>query len=430
DVSRWGRFQDVDEPAFYEFVCRTTGISIHYCAEPFENDGSVGSSIIKTLKRAMAGEYSRELSTKVFAGQCRLIELGFRQGGSAGYGLRRVLVDERRLAKAQLTRGERKSLQTDRVILMPGPPEEIAVVRQLYRMFVVQRRTETEIAVSLNAEGLVTDSGRPWTRGIVHQILTNEKYIGNNIFNRVSYKLKQRRVVNPREDWIRSNGVFEGIVELDFFEAAQRIIAERCRRLTDDELLEYLSKLLADKGWLSGIVIDEMEGMPSSSTYRSRFGSLIRAYHLIGYVPARDFRYVETNRALRTLHPEIVGEIVAQIRGVGGTVDFDVGTDLLHINEEFTASVIIARCHTSAVGSRRWKLRLDYGLQPDITVAVRMAKDNATIQDYYILPWIDVGTTAKLRLGSHNDGRLDAFRFETLDAFLGLTRRTHVRLAA
>mgnify|MGYP006201013309 CR=1 FL=1 len=39
-------------------------------------------------KRAMAGEYSRELSAKVFAGQCRLIELGFRQGGPAGYGLR------------------------------------------------------------------------------------------------------------------------------------------------------------------------------------------------------------------------------------------------------------------------------------------------------------------------------------------------------
>jgi len=27
----------------------------------------------------MAGEYSRELSVKVFAGQCRLIEMGYRQ---------------------------------------------------------------------------------------------------------------------------------------------------------------------------------------------------------------------------------------------------------------------------------------------------------------------------------------------------------------
>mgnify|MGYP001050244740 CR=1 FL=1 len=41
------------------------------------------STIVKGVKRAMAGEYSRELSTKVFAGQCRLIELGYRQGGVA-----------------------------------------------------------------------------------------------------------------------------------------------------------------------------------------------------------------------------------------------------------------------------------------------------------------------------------------------------------
>ena len=89
DVSRWGRFQDADESAYYEYICKRAGISVQYCAEQFENDGSPVSTIVKGVKRAMAGEYSRELSVKVFAGQCRLIELGFRQGGPAGYGLRR-----------------------------------------------------------------------------------------------------------------------------------------------------------------------------------------------------------------------------------------------------------------------------------------------------------------------------------------------------
>jgi DNA invertase Pin-like site-specific DNA recombinase len=113
DVSRWGRFQDADESAYYEFICREAGIKVHYCAEQFENDGSLSATIIKSMKRAMAGEYSRELSAKVFAGQCRLIRLGFRQGGPAGYGLRRQLVDEHRQPKAILRRSEQKSLQTD-----------------------------------------------------------------------------------------------------------------------------------------------------------------------------------------------------------------------------------------------------------------------------------------------------------------------------
>ena len=186
DVSRWGRFQDADESAYYEFICREGGITVHYCAEQFENDGSLSATIIKSMKRAMAGEYSRELSAKVFTGQCRLIRLGYRQGGPAGYGLRRVLVDEHGQVKAELARGEHKSLQTDRVILQPGPPDEVETVRRLYRMFVVQQRSESEIADLLNGEGLRTDLGRKWTRGTVHQILTNEKYIGNNVYNRIS----------------------------------------------------------------------------------------------------------------------------------------------------------------------------------------------------------------------------------------------------
>ena len=111
DISRWGRFQDADESAYYEYLCKRAGIEVHYCAEQFENDGGPTSTIIKSVKRAMAGEYSRELSTKVFKGQCRLIELGYRQGGPAGFGLRRMLINQSGESKGALSRGDRKSLQ-------------------------------------------------------------------------------------------------------------------------------------------------------------------------------------------------------------------------------------------------------------------------------------------------------------------------------
>src|SRR6266536_1610265 len=133
DVSRWGRFQDADESAYYEYLCRQAGVSVHYCAEQFDNDGSPVSTIVKGVKRAMAGEYSRELSSKVFQGACRLIQLGFKQGGTAGYGLRRMLVDLTGQKKTLLKMGEQKSLQTDRVILVPGPEDEGRVVRRMYQ---------------------------------------------------------------------------------------------------------------------------------------------------------------------------------------------------------------------------------------------------------------------------------------------------------
>lgn len=164
DVSRWGRFQDADESAHYEYICRSAGIAVQYCAEQFENDGSPVSTIVKGVKRAMAGEYSRELSAKVFAGQCRLIEIGYRQGGPAGYGLRRMLVDQNGVHKGKLARGEHKSIQTDRVILIPGAPVEIETVQWMYRAFVEEGKPEEEIADLLNSREVLTDDGGRWTR--------------------------------------------------------------------------------------------------------------------------------------------------------------------------------------------------------------------------------------------------------------------------
>ena len=116
DVSRWGRFQDSDEAAHYEFLCKSAGVLVHYCAETFANDGTLSSLIMKTLKRTMAAEFSRELSVKVLAGQKRLAHLGFKQGGVPGYGLRRMLVSASGVPKQELAAGERKSIATDRVI--------------------------------------------------------------------------------------------------------------------------------------------------------------------------------------------------------------------------------------------------------------------------------------------------------------------------
>jgi DNA invertase Pin-like site-specific DNA recombinase len=427
DISRWGRFQDADESAYYEFICRQAGITVHYCAEQFENDGSLSATLIKSVKRVMAGEYSRELSTKVFAGQCRLITLGYRQGGPAGYGLRRHLVDEHGTLKAPLEKGQHKSLQTDRVILVPGPPDELEVVRRIYRMFVLQRRSEREVALILNEEGVATGLDHGWTRGIIHQILTNEKYIGNNVYNRVSFKLKKVRVVNPPDMWIRGDGAFEPIVESDFFEAAQHIIAERSRRFTDEQLLALLQDFRVRKGALSGFVIDEDEDMPSSSAYRHRFGSLVNAYSLIGYDAGRDYRYLETNRALRIMHPQIVAGTVSEIERVGGAVAIDPTTDLLCVNDEFSLSIVLARCFETATGSHRWKIRLDASLEPDITVAVRMAPGNQQPQDFYLLPWIDVGRADALRLADNNGIGLDAYRADDLSPLYHLSRRFQIR---
>jgi len=429
DVSRWGRFQDADESAYYEYICRRAKIEVHYCAEQFENDGSPISTIVKGVKRAMAGEYSRELSAKVFIGQCRLIELGFRQGGSPGFGLRRMLRDVSGQEKGVLDRGELKSIQTDRIILVPGPNEEVEIVRWIYRVFVEERIVESKLAKMLNERGITTDLGRAWTHGTVHQVLTSEKYVGNNVYNRMSFKLKQKRVVNPPEMWIRRNGVFESIIPLDLFTKAQDIIRERNRKYTNDELLDQLRRLLEREGQLSGLLIDEAEGMASSSVYRTRFKSLIQAYKLIEYTPERDYQYVQTNRQLRLMYPQVVADVIERIHQLGGFVKREPTTDLLILNDEFTASLVIARCWTRESGAFRWLVRVDSGLNPDITVAVRMDAQNYEPLDYYLLPKLDL-IFQKLLLAEVNHIGLETYRFDTLDFFFGMAQRAPIPEAA
>lgn len=77
DISRWGRFPNNDEAAHYEFLCGSSGIPLHYCAEAFENDGTAASSLLKALKRSMAAEFSRALGDKVFRGKAQIVRLGF-----------------------------------------------------------------------------------------------------------------------------------------------------------------------------------------------------------------------------------------------------------------------------------------------------------------------------------------------------------------
>ena len=429
DISRWGRFQDADESAYYEYLCKRAGIDVHYCAEQFENDGGPTSTIIKSVKRAMAGEYSRELSSKVFKGQCRLIELGYRQGGAPGFGLRRMLINQAGDEKGLLARGECKSLQTDRVVLVSGPGEEVQHVRRIYELFTQQGKQESEIAAILNADGVVTDLGRPWNRGTVRQVLTNEKYIGNNVFNRTSFKLKKKHVCNAPEMWVRKDGAFPALVSPEQFFVARGIIQERNRRLSDEEMLARLKKLAEQHPTLSGHLIDATEGMPLSAAYRTRFGSLLAAYRLAGYSPDRDFSFVEINRRLRSTHPTLLSDLVGRLSGIGATVSQDAASGLLTINGEFSAVLVLSRCRQTSAGSLRWSIRFNQRLVPDITILVRMDAANERPADYYLLPVMDI-QMPQLLLCETNGAFLDTYQFDTLDYFTELTHRRRIEVAA
>jgi len=362
DVSRWGRFLDTDESAYYEFLCKSAGVRVHYCAETFENDDAMPSMIMKSLKRAMAGEFSRELGIKVFAGQTRGAALGFRQGALPGYGLRRLLVSADKTPKQLLALGERKNLSTDRIILVPGPTYEVRCVQEIYQMFIQERMTFAEIARRLNRRRTKYVEGSEWNPSVVRTILTHPKYVGCNIYGRSTRRLYTPEKRKPRTEWTVTPGAFEPVVDPTTYAKVQQRIEGTKSRLprnrSDKELLDALRAIQAKYGRITVDLIKQTTETPSTITYRKRFGTLGRAYELIGYAGFWHGGWLQTRRRIQALRNDLMVNIVdldptrVSIEKRGG-----VYRNRLRTQDGRLISVIACRPIRGYKGATRWLLK-------------------------------------------------------------------------
>jgi DNA invertase Pin-like site-specific DNA recombinase len=283
DVSRWGRFQDTDESAHYEYLCRRAGIHLIYVAEPFDNDGSTTSNVLKALKRAMAAEFSRELSEKVHRAKRCQAARGHTQG-VAGYGLRRLLVSYDGIPKVLLEAGQHKALQSDHVVFVPGPSKEIAVVRRIFRLYANYGMGFADIAKYLNRSGIKTQGGGPWSDVPIKRILENEAYIGNYVYGRTKCKLKGKLYAAPPEEWVRCDGALPAIVPKKTFMQARHRMGNADTNRSDEYYLIPLRALFKRNGYLTGSMIDAEPDMLSANAYGWRFQGVTNAYARVGYI--------------------------------------------------------------------------------------------------------------------------------------------------
>jgi DNA invertase Pin-like site-specific DNA recombinase len=390
DVSRWGRFQDTDEAAHYEFLCKSSGVPVHYCAEIFANDGTLPSLIMKALKRTMAGEYSRELGVKVLAGQKRLAVLGFKQGGLPGYGLRRMLVSPSRVPKQILVQGERKSIATDRVILVLGPDQEVQCVRNIFSMLIFEKRTVYAIARELNRRRIPYLNGTEWDYQAVYNILTHPKYVGYSVFARTSRKLYTPAIRLPETQWVLTPGAFEAIVDSQTFQEAQRILRDRTNNKSDEEILNSLRRLLASKGTLSLSLIQKSPNAPSPSTYRHRFGSLRQTYSLIGYGHPDQFKSMDLRHKTLALRDEVLTQIVRLFPNAVSIVRRSGRwRSRLRMPDGRIVSVVVARAIRSWKDSVRWQVDPHLSERKFVTLLVRLNQDNSGVKDFHVFARIN-----------------------------------------
>jgi hypothetical protein len=291
---------------------------VEYVAEVFRNDGSLVSTILKSIRRSGAAQFSRDLSEEVAGAKLRGSAKGFWQYGPPGFGLRRQMIDEAGRPVMLMQHGERKALQSHRTVLVHGPPEEVALVRRIYRLYLDEKFTRRGIARLLNAEGRRTDLGRPWSFTTVSTILTHPKYAGDLLYHTRRRRLGGEAEHLPRSEWRRTRGALKPIVSRRLFDAVQKEMNGRAINMTDAQLVAALRGLLAAHGRLDGSMLTATPGIPSVSCFVRRFGSLKAAFRLAGYEPRRvrpQCVHLSNDEILRRLASLLLreGKLTAQV---------------------------------------------------------------------------------------------------------------------
>lgn len=358
DVSRWGRFQDTDEAAHYEFLCKEAGVEVRYCAESFSAACDLQNSLAKAVKRVMAAQFSRELSDRVFECKSRMAKLGFRMGSSPGYALRRVLVSATGRRKRILRDRECKNLRTDHIVLEPGPKGEIRRVQEIYAA-ILSGKTRGWIARDLKRRG-ITCRGKPWTMARVTSVLVNPKYIGRNLWARTTCKLQSPSKRTSPDKWAVKDAAFPPVVQPETFANVQKLLHKGTYFKSNEELLRRAKQILQSKGRLSREIIKRARSTASVTAYEYRFGSMTKLYELVGFQQRKVFyerhRKMEHTIAIRQRLMRSIEELLPGHAAVIKARSPLSKPRVLRFDDRVSVSVLLCPSERDSNGKLWWRL--------------------------------------------------------------------------
>jgi DNA invertase Pin-like site-specific DNA recombinase len=409
DVSRWGRFLNTDEAAYYEHICNRAGVEVIYCAESFGDYTDPISGILKNLKRAMAAEYSRELSAKVCQAHQRLATLGYHQGGFVGMGLRRAVVSTEGRILGTLEDGQRRLGYGDRIRVVPGPEHELSIVRRIFDAFTVQGLQATKIIDELNKDTSTWLRAKPWTLHKMSKCLTDERYIGTMTFRCYDNYFKHKSHPEPSGRVIRYENAFPPIIPVKQFREAAELIRYRLRTFDDETMIRMLRSLYEQSGTISKNVIESSHEMPKCTAYRGRFGTLLRAYELAGIPAAKDCSYIDKNREKRANTQNALDVLIDELCDGGHLVVPDRKHNIVIVDNKWSVLTKLVRARRGRKGKTEWVFNIRPSQRADFLLLIRLDKTGEKCFDRYFVPTLSIRPSL-VRMSVSNDLSTDMYR--------------------
>ncbi|MBG9389325.1 recombinase family protein [Caenimonas sp. DR4.4] len=385
DISRWGRFQNTDASAYYDYLCRLNGVEVIYVAEAFGDPTSPMATVIKGLKRAMAAEYSRELAVKTRAGQRRVVQMGFSLGSTPAIGYRRQVVSREGEMKGILGFGERKPMPSDRVRWVLGPSHEVALVRRIFRLYADPEMSISGLVNLLNREGLTNRNSKIFTHRIVRDLLTCETFAGNFVWGR-SADVHAAGAATGHYEPVRNNGGIPAIISINQWEKTQRKISKGFwPKKGHQQLLDDLRKAFEKKPDATEIDLPGL-GCSVPFTYRRAFGSMAAAYALIGIDPLAwlQRRTTAQHRSM-AIASAFRGDVAAWLNLEGVPVTYVKGARHLLVNRCLKVGVDLVWQAHHKTGLKARLAKRAPGFDFDQMILMRM-NDDGTAKDFFMFP--------------------------------------------
>jgi hypothetical protein len=313
------------------------------------------------------------------------------------------------------------------VLLVPGPQEEVDIVRRIFDLCTIHRWTTSEIARDLNYSLIKTRMQKEWTSEDVRRLIMNPKYMGTYIWARRSSKLHTPSIQNDPDKWVVSEGAIDAAVSKSQFATAQIRIKSQRLKYTDRQLLDSLQRLWKKEGTLSIKVIARAKHCPSTTPFRRRFGRVANAFAQVGFRQNRDYsRISEEKQRRRVLERGLRRSVVEQLQGMGSEVSQDARSGVLKLNGHFGVAVKVMHYgHWDGVRKQLgWNVRINFREDVQVLIVACLDSTNEHIQAQYIIPKL-----ARLEgVYRVEEGRnrvfLDACRSDTLQPLLNCVALT------
>jgi site-specific DNA recombinase len=215
-LDRFSRNQE--ESILFKSMLRTHGVQVRSITENFDREtpqGYLYEGMIEVINQF----YSMNLATETLKGMRENAERGYHNGGRVPYGYRlQRIVDERGREHSQL---------------VPGPDDEVAVVREIFEMSADQGMGMRSIATELNRRGVRGPRSKHWTQGTICWMLQNRVYCGDKVWFKSKKKGRRSRQRTEEGEHIVVTDSHEALITRELFERRAQVAETRPFNVTN-----------------------------------------------------------------------------------------------------------------------------------------------------------------------------------------------------